>query len=668
MKLSVSTDKDKVDALVKSMQGVTVTTDQATEALGDFGAEAVSLRKELREIVEQLTAMERAGKANTKEFQELYNRAGEVKDQIGDMNTRIKNLGSDTRGIDTVVEGVQAMSGAFAVGQAGLALFGEEDEALEKSLMKLQAAIALTTGVQAIANSLQKESSLVIGLNTAATKVATVAQTAYTTVVGATTGALKALRIALAATGIGAIVVLLGTLVAAIASAKEETEDYEATQNSLNDALERYNRLVKDNLSLIEQETKVAALRARIAGESQEQIQRIEAEGRKRSLAALREDYENREKLAQDFANKVTVALSKLDAADEEQAAKREELIAKEKQAFAESEKARDAYYAARAADVLAALEIEADTAEKGREAAADALKKRQEDADRAAKERLEKFRESQQRILDEIRAFNLLAIQTDADQFQKQLEREREKEELLRNLLGETDEARIQREREAALAVLDAAGATQQEYLEAQLAFDRQLEELTAERERKRTEDEKANAEAREEIAKRERDAKLGAIDAVSSALENASTLLGKTTVAGKFLAASAATISTFSSAQKAYEATVGIPVVGPVLAPINAGLAVAAGVKNVSEILKVKVPGGGSGGGAGVPAAGNQGQGAQTGGAPSFNLVEGTGTNQIAQRLANGQERPLRAYVVSGEVSTAQELDRTAVEGAGL
>lgn len=62
---------------------------------------------------------------------------------------------------------------------------------------------------------------------------------------------------------------------------------------------------------------------------------------------------------------------------------------------------------------------------------------------------------------------------------------------------------------------------------------------------------------------------------------------------------------------------------------------------------------------GGAGFPSFGAS--------APSFNLVEGTGTNQIASGLGN-QSRPVQAYVVSGAVTTGQELDRSIQDDASL
>jgi len=57
----------------------------------------------------------------------------------------------------------------------------------------------------------------------------------------------------------------------------------------------------------------------------------------------------------------------------------------------------------------------------------------------------------------------------------------------------------------------------------------------------------------------------------------------------------------------------------------------------------------------------------GGSTPSAPSFNLVQGTGTNQIAQGLSQ-QGAPIKAYVVSSDVSTSQSLDRNIVSEASL
>lgn len=171
----------------------------------------------------------------------------------------------------------------------------------------------------------------------------------------------------------------------------------------------------------------------------------------------------------------------------------------------------------------------------------------------------------------------------------------------------------------------------------------------------------EKANSDAKIKLAQAEAQAKIQAADAVSNTLNNAADLLGKTTGAGKALALVAATISMFSSAQKAYEATVGIPFVGPTLAPINAGLAIVAGLKNIQAINSVKVPGGGGGSAPSVSGVGG-------GVTPQFNVVGNSGVNQLANVIANKEQPPVRTYVVASDVTSAQSLDRNIVKSASL
>jgi hypothetical protein len=178
-----------------------------------------------------------------------------------------------------------------------------------------------------------------------------------------------------------------------------------------------------------------------------------------------------------------------------------------------------------------------------------------------------------------------------------------------------------------------------EREDLESQIIF---------ESDQARTDFQKQNSEARKKIAEEEKNAIVQALDAVAQSLLNASDLLGKNTKAGKALAIAAATISMLTSAQKAYEATVGIPFVGPVLAPINAGLAIAAGIKNIREIAKVKVPGQSGGGNAPTPPP-------TTGTAPPLTpalspAVQGQMLNSDA--INNLGNTALRAYVMNSDI----------------
>jgi len=128
-----------------------------------------------------------------------------------------------------------------------------------------------------------------------------------------------------------------------------------------------------------------------------------------------------------------------------------------------------------------------------------------------------------------------------------------------------------------------------------------------------------------------------------------------------------SSALIDTFLSARSAYYSQF-TPVPdpsSPVRGGIAAGIAVASGLIGVAKIASQKFEGGGSasGGGGGGDAGGGGGMGGGTQ-APSFNVVGNNGLNQLAQL----QQQPTQAYVVSGQVTTAQSLDRNRVQNATL
>jgi len=79
-------------------------------------------------------------------------------------------------------------------------------------------------------------------------------------------------------------------------------------------------------------------------------------------------------------------------------------------------------------------------------------------------------------------------------------------------------------------------------------------------------------------------------------------------------------------------------------------------AGALNVKRILSTD----GNSSGSGNISTGSRSS------APSFNLVKGTGTNQIANSLS--KQEPIKAYVVSSDVTTGQSLDRKIITGASL
>ena len=89
-----------------------------------------------------------------------------------------------------------------------------------------------------------------------------------------------------------------------------------------------------------------------------------------------------------------------------------------------------------------------------------------------------------------------------------------------------------------------------------------------------------------------------------------------------------------------------------------INLGIGIATNVAATAKGLAALGKGG-------APAGGDAGAGGAE--APAFNLVEGSESNAIQQSI-QGQENAVKAFVVSGDVTTAQSADRNIVEGSGF
>jgi hypothetical protein len=161
--------------------------------------------------------------------------AAALKDQIVDLDTRVRLLSSDTIKLDTAMAGIETGAAAFQGVTSAVALTGVESEALVQTMVKLQAAQGLVNSVNIIAQKLNKDAILGIKIRSAlqkaqnfilygtaaavtaestATKAAAGAKVAMT---AATTGsnlALKLFRGALISTGIGALIVGVGLLIA----------------------------------------------------------------------------------------------------------------------------------------------------------------------------------------------------------------------------------------------------------------------------------------------------------------------------------------------------------------------------------------------------------------------------------------------------------------------
>jgi predicted DNA binding CopG/RHH family protein len=202
------------EKLKNEIEATKIVTEEATGAFDNNKRRLAEMKKEVSGLATIMATLKSEGKQNTDTFRQIEQRfnetkkaAGELTDKISDINDEIKNLGSDTRGIDNVVRGVSLVANGFQLAQGFTAAFGKENKELEKALLKLNGVMAITQSLQQIGAELTREDSIV-------KQAAAKATAFYSLVVGESTGALKLFRIALAATGIGLIVIAIGELVA----------------------------------------------------------------------------------------------------------------------------------------------------------------------------------------------------------------------------------------------------------------------------------------------------------------------------------------------------------------------------------------------------------------------------------------------------------------------
>ena len=156
--------KDSVANIEKASKGINDLGKAADTASG----KSKSLGAQLKEMKAELNALEIAGKQNTEQFRKTAAAAGQLEDQIGGVNSRVKALASSTPKLDAMISAATGIAGGFSVAQGAVSLFGDENEELSKALLKVQAAMAITNGLQAVAQTLNKDSAFsVTGLGVA---------------------------------------------------------------------------------------------------------------------------------------------------------------------------------------------------------------------------------------------------------------------------------------------------------------------------------------------------------------------------------------------------------------------------------------------------------------------------------------------------------------------
>jgi len=209
---------------------------------GNANQSVGSLKKQLREAQAEVAILSDKFGATSKEAIEAAKRAAELKDRIGDARALTEAFNPDQK-FRALTGALQGVAGGFAAVQGAIGLFGGESKELEKQLLKVQSALALSQGLESIGNSIDSFKNL-------GSVIKTQVVTAFST-----------LRGAIVATGIGALVVGLGLLVANFDKVKKTVLNLVPGLNQVADFIGNIINKVTDFIGITsEAERKIAKL------------------------------------------------------------------------------------------------------------------------------------------------------------------------------------------------------------------------------------------------------------------------------------------------------------------------------------------------------------------------------------------------------------------------
>lgn len=197
--------------------------EQSSNEAVKAGEKHTTLRTKIRELREEMIAMEMAGQRGTAEYRALQEEVGRLTDAYSDATEQASILAHDQRGMQGLISAFSGVSGAASAAQGALSLFGTENENIQKVMLKVQSLMAITVGLQQVQQTLNKDSAFqLVTLNglkdiwakmvAAATGAemaetqATVAETAAETANATATGAATAAKTAKTAASKGAAV------------------------------------------------------------------------------------------------------------------------------------------------------------------------------------------------------------------------------------------------------------------------------------------------------------------------------------------------------------------------------------------------------------------------------------------------------------------------------
>lgn len=260
---------------------------------------AKTLRAEFAQVRNAIGALIEAGLDNTKVFQDLTARGGELSDTIGDIAERTKALGSDTKNIDAAVEFVGGLAGAYSIAQSAIALFGEENEELQQVLLKVNAAMALANGLQQISTLLKGQGAAIQVTENAlrlagvaSTNLQSAAESRFIVVRGAAIATQRVLNSVMAASPAGVLLLAITALAAALVIFTNNSDDAAEAQNKLNQEVENGIELANLYQAAIADAGDVIVARLEANGAKEAEIRKAQINNLKSQIAEQKKAYD----------------------------------------------------------------------------------------------------------------------------------------------------------------------------------------------------------------------------------------------------------------------------------------------------------------------------------------------------------------------------------------
>ena len=615
--------------------GVKITVD-GSDAVQSVG----SIKKQLREATADLIAMRQKFGDTSKEAVEAAKRVANLKDEIGDAKAFTDAFNPDAK-FKAFGSALQGVAGGFAAVQGAQALFGSESKELEKQLLKVQGAIALSQGLNSVLEARDSFKNLA------------------TFVKGGLSNAFGSLRQAIISTGIGALVVAVGLLIANFDKVKKVVLNFVPGLAAVGDTIMGIINSVTDFLGVTSEAQRQTEKQI---SDTEKSVKRLEsfldANGDKY------DEYTQRKIKANLEYQKKVVEVNKSEELSE--AEKQSILNQYREKATREINKAGEDRQ--KAADEVAKKEKEKED-QKNKELA-EKRKKAQEDRIASDKEASKQLRDLQQQnelaSIEDERKRAERKLQLDFENQKKELEQTKYTAEQKRLIITE-----LEKKLRIDLDTIAQEEATKQEEkaikdaeISAQKSNERRQREF--EQQQKRTEDEKKASEDRIKIAEAERDAKTQLNNQIADLAVGLASLLRATNEKSKGVAIASLIIEQSAAIAKiiantaaanaksvaASPLTAGQPWV--TLNTISAGISIASAVssvaKGINQIRSTNTDKGGS------PSGGGSISPASVGAAPPLppqaetTLLNQGQVNQIGNAAA-------RAYVVESDVSGNQE-----------